>query len=548
MPLYRSGPRETLAPIFSGSAKRLVIGLREAQMEYGTRFAVAVRRTRPVGGAIVLNIDAAQLLEFRKSTGIGKLLQDLGNHAGIEYVVMQDRDGILVASGKVKEMSTIEKDSVLTEAMSRDSVFTRMIPFDSTEVYEVIKPFHYQGTIASVFRIGFSTEELRAAESRTMRRISIMSLLVIGIGVLIISALVINQNYQLVSQRYRSIQAFTGSILEQMQDAVITVDHADKVTIFNARAEELFGISADQVDGKNLKDLKTSKAGRCIVDLFSREDHPEEQELTCAASHPRIISVRLSVSTKADNSIESRTIVIRDLTEAKTLEREVQRKEKLTAMGQLASGVAHEIRNPLNAISMIAQRYEKEFVPRRKVKEYKSLNSILQKETQRVNGIIQQFLQFARPPKLQRRPVHIRQFIDQIVTLFEGQARSKKIRFEVKHGTEGSVTIDNDKMTQVLLNLLQNALDATPARGTITLSTLRHEENVSLAVEDNGSGIPADQLEKIFNLYYTTKRSGTGMGLAITQQLVSLHDGKIEVASKPGKGSKFTITIPIRPV
>jgi two-component system, NtrC family, sensor histidine kinase HydH len=214
-------------------------------------------------------------------------------------------------------------------------------------------------------------------------------------------------------------------------------------------------------------------------------------------------------------------------------------------MGELASGVAHEIRNPLNAISMIVQRFEHEFKPRNAVKEYHSLTHVLKNETARVNGIIQQFLKFARPPKIRLAEVSAEDFTAHITALFESQAELKGIIFTSHCEINNSIYIDHELMTQALLNLLQNGLDATIKGGSISLRVFRKDTSLIFEIKDSGSGIPSDKLDKVFDLYFTTKADGNGMGLAITQQIISQHRGNIEVHSEPGRGSTFSIRLPL---
>jgi two-component system sensor histidine kinase HydH len=534
-------PREMLGPILKGERAQLIIGLKQARFEEGQRFAVAIRRTRPGGGAIVLNLDAAELVEFRKRIGIGKLVKDLGDNTGIDYVVIQDRDGVLAATSQVHEISSIEHDSLLTSVLDRDTVITRQTKFNGHDTFEVVKRLSVEGATVGVLRIGLSMDEIRATEDRMTRRMLLMSIVLVAIGALVFTAIVINQNYAFISEKYARMRSLTGNILLNMGDAVVTVDGDDRVTIFSRQAEELFGSSAGEVAGKKLDELPAALAG-CLSAVFAARS--SEIELECQPGSRRTVSISLSSTIQSDGLIETRTAVIKDLTEARRLEQELQRTGKLTAMGVLASGVAHEIRNPLNAISMIAQRYEREFVPRKGLREYRSLTSVLKQESSRVNSIIQQFLTFARPPKLKRETVLIEQFVNHVATFFRGQAKGKDIRFTAECHAKGSVSIDAEQMTQALLNLLQNALDATPRGGTIRLEAERSGKDVVFSVTDSGTGISPDNINRIFDLYFTTKSDGTGMGLAITQQIVSQHGGRIDVTSGPEKGSTFAIKIP----
>jgi PAS domain S-box-containing protein len=538
----KNNPREILRPILDGETDQLIIGLKQARFEEGQRFAVAIKRTHPAGGAIVLNVDAQELVEFRKRIGIGKFINDLSDNIGIDYVVIQDKDGILAATKQVKEISSFEEDTLLAAALQHDSVITRQVPFNGHESFEVVRRLSIEGSTIGVLRIGLSMDELRAIETRMTRRMLIMSIVLAAIGALVFSAIVVNQHYRSVSQKYSQIQSFTGSILENMRDAVITLDAENKITLFNRQAEELFDTKANDVLGKKTSEL-SSIIGHCLSKIFSGTG--SELTLECSAGQAHIISISLSTTNVSDGSLESQTAVIKDLTEARQMEREIQRKEKLTAMGELASGVAHEIRNPLNAISMIAQRYEKEFVPRSGMKEYRTLTQVLKEESARVNGIIQQFLTFARPPKLKFAKVSAQRFVNHVSTLFQGQAAARKIKFVSRCDYEGMLRIDHDTMTQTILNLLQNALDATPQQGSITLNVFKKEQSLIIEIQDTGKGIPNEQLEKIFNLYFTTKTNGNGMGLAITQQIISQHEGSIQVKSEVSKGSMFTISLPL---
>ncbi len=281
-----------------------------------------------------------------------------------------------------------------------------------------------------------------------------------------------------------------------------------------------------------------------MKEVFSAEDGTFEKALVLPGNESRIVEVSLSTIRDAGEAVESRSAVLRDVTEARRLEQEAQRNSKLTAMGELASGVAHEIRNPLNAIAMIAQRFSKEFTPRSGVKEFRTLTSVMQDETRRVNAIIRQFLAFARPPRIRRRESAIPDLINAVASFFASQALEKRVVFTASAEGTKSISLDPEQMKQALLNLLQNALDATPKGGWIVLKATPEPGGVRIVVEDNGIGMSAAAVEKIFDLYHTTKPQGVGLGLSITHQIVAQHGGKIEVASAEGKGTAFTVHIP----
>ena len=547
-----AGVRDTLVrtnlllPVLRGTTDHLVIGLKEAPIGNAFRYAVAVRRSSPRAGAIVVNIDAGQFLEFRRSVGIGKLLQDIGENSDIEYVVLQDERGIIAASRSVKEMTTFESDSLLTEAIAGDTLLSRTVQFDGRRVFEVIKPMKHEGETLGVIRIGVSTKELEATEERMQRRVWIMSLVLVVIGILVVVGIVATQNYRMVSRDFTAMQGLTDRILKSMRDAVVSIDHAERIAVFNERAEELFGISESQVLGRRVSELD-GETGVCLSDMFQASEEHQEHAFKCADGKMHILSATLSQSGSDEGELPQRTAVIRDLTETRRLEQEMQRKEKLSAMGELASGIAHEIRNPLNAISMIAQRFAREFTPRDHQTEYDELTGVLRSETERMNGIIQSFLRFARPPRPDFQTVALSDIIHPLATLFRGQAQGKGVAFEETLEPGLIARVDRQLLTQAVLNLLQNALEATPAGGRITLTGAADERGIRIEVADTGQGIPADQLGKIFNLYFTTRTNGTGLGLALTQQIVTQHEGRIHVTSKVGEGTHFVISLPASP-
>ncbi|MCX6136320.1 MAG: ATP-binding protein [Ignavibacteriales bacterium] len=523
----------------------MIIGLKNARFENGQRYAVAVRRSRPGGGAIVVALDAAELVQFRRQVGIGKLIKDLGTTNDVEYVVLQDREGIVAASGGVEEMSSIVSDSVLTIGLERDTILARIAQFRGHEVYEVVRRLNIDGSPVGILRIAMSMDEIRTNEARMSRRFIVMTLVLLTMGILLISAILFGKRYRRTFQRYAAIRTTTDMILENMQDAVITLDDSDRIIFFNRQAEQMFGMPVASVVGRAVSELEVPAAA-CFRNIFTQSQ--EDAVIECAEGRSRSVSISLSTVINDAGVLEHRTAVIKDLTEIKRMESDRKRQEKLAAMGELAAGVAHEIRNPLNAIGMIIQRMEREFVPRSGAKEYRSLADVLKKETARVNSIVQQFLIFARPPKLNISAIDAEQFAEHFVHLFDSQARSKEIAFSSRGSSSLSLQIDQEQMTQALLNLLQNALEATPAGGNISLSIGRDENEIIFIIADSGSGIAPEQLERIFNLYYTTRSNGTGMGLAITQQIVSRHGGAILVTSTIQHGSVFTIRIPIRPL
>jgi signal transduction histidine kinase len=213
-------------------------------------------------------------------------------------------------------------------------------------------------------------------------------------------------------------------------------------------------------------------------------------------------------------------------------------------MGELASGVAHEIRNPINAIGMIAQRLDKEFKVENEKEEYHSITNLLRSEVTRINKIITQFLGYAKPLSLQLKKISSKDFFDDIYRLFSDQAKLKGVELIKLPDQSFEMMIDPELIKQSLMNLIQNAIEGVEKKGKVEINYFKRESSLIIEVTDNGKGIPESDRNKIFDLYYTTKPEGTGLGLSIVQKIITEHKGTIEVFSEVNKYTKFKITIP----
>ncbi len=236
----------------------------------------------------------------------------------------------------------------------------------------------------------------------------------------------------------------------------------------------------------------------------------------------------------------------RHLEEVTALGTEVERRERLSALGNLAATVAHEIRNPLNAISMGLQRVRAEFVPAGGEAEYRRVVDVVQGEVRRLNGIVESFLSLARPLALRPAVVPVAPLLREVADFIGPEAQARGVRLVTDLAPDlPAARLDGDHVKQVLLNLVSNALEAMPDGGTLTLGAVSRDGALVLGVEDTGPGIPAGLLPRIFEPYVTTRARGTGLGLAIARRIVEAHGGRIEAASRTGRGSRFTVTVPL---
>jgi signal transduction histidine kinase len=237
----------------------------------------------------------------------------------------------------------------------------------------------------------------------------------------------------------------------------------------------------------------------------------------------------------------------RHLREVRGLEQAMARRERVSALGDVAAAFAHEVRNPLNAVSVGLQRLGSEFAAA-PADDHERLVGLMQGEVRRLNAIVEQFLSLARPLPLAPAPFAVPDLLEEIATLVEGDACPSGVTVRVDVPAEAvTVTADRDHLKQVLLNLALNGLQAMEKGGTLTLSAGRAREDVTVAVEDTGTGIPAELLPRVFDPYFTTRARGLGLGLAIARRIVEEHGGSITVESRPGHGSRFAVRLSVGP-
>jgi two-component system sensor histidine kinase HydH len=224
----------------------------------------------------------------------------------------------------------------------------------------------------------------------------------------------------------------------------------------------------------------------------------------------------------------------------------VQRHEKLAALGELAAGVAHEIRNPLSSIKGLASFFADQL---QKGSDAQEAAAVMAQEVDRLNRVITELLDFARPSDLKRKSVDLKGLISRSLMLVQQDAINQHIVVNIESADDVCpVWIDPDRMAQCLLNLYLNVIQAMENKGTLTVHiSVDDDQYVRISVSDTGPGLHPEQLDKIFNPYFTTKRTGTGLGLAIVHKIVDAHQGRINVESTSSQGTSFTIIIPCQP-
>ncbi|MCB1009550.1 MAG: GHKL domain-containing protein [Acidobacteria bacterium] len=231
------------------------------------------------------------------------------------------------------------------------------------------------------------------------------------------------------------------------------------------------------------------------------------------------------------------------------LEAQAAEAERLAYLGTLAAGLAHEIRNPLNSLSLNMQMLEEEIAEPRQRSAQQRLLAITRSELGRLERLVTDFLSYARPRPLRREVLPARELLEAVREVLAAQAAASGFALELRDEGQGvAVQVDPELMRQLLLNLVQNAIAATEGSGRkprIELGVRRRGPVVELSVADNGVGIPSEELEKVFDLFYSTRKGGTGLGLAIVERIATAHGGTVSLESEPGRGTTFRIELPV---
>ncbi|NGX58451.1 MAG: Sensor protein ZraS [Chlamydiae bacterium] len=344
-------------------------------------------------------------------------------------------------------------------------------------------------------------------------------------------------------------QGFLQFILDHMAQGILYVDHEGTITVYNPSAERLLGKSANDVLMKKFEDVFNEQIlGFSMNAALEGEKIPESCNISYLIENGRIKEEILEIEpTQVLETIGNRSvgliILIRNVTEIRRLENIADRKNRLQDLGEMASTIGHEIRNPLGGIKGFASLLVRDLEDQPKLK---SMAEYIVKGTDDLNEILTQLLNYSHPQPLQLEKVDTTQVIREVMNQMqadESVSEKAEIIYEGPEGREEAF-LDVPHVKSVLINLIFNAAEAIENRGSIKISLSGTNRDISIAVTDDGPGIPDEIKKKIFRPFFSTKPKGNGFGLAESRRIVDSHNGAMEVQSELGKGTTFTITIP----
>jgi len=374
------------------------------------------------------------------------------------------------------------------------------------------------------------------------------------LGIILTASVLTVFSYFSTTRHLTRIRTTSKAILESLVGGVLTIDMEGRITIINRAASRILELPSKS-PYPNLDDL--ARKHRHLVEVIRlalRENqYVQDDDVAFVTSRAERLILRTTVSAQVDEHARTvgLVVLVKDVSKIVALEQELRKRDRMVTAGTLAAGVAHEIRNPLSAIELNLRLLRDEVAPllpdRADMEEY---FDVLFAETQRLNRITSSFLQLSRPEELVKVDIPIHAPVQRVLRLIESEAKAKNIFFDLDLRATGTqVSGDPTKLEQVCLNLLINSMQSMPNGGRIRVTSSRGASEdggfVDLVVEDQGIGIPPENIPRMFDPYFTTRTDGTGLGLAIADRIVTNHGGAILVESTLGAGTSVTVRLPI---
>ncbi len=504
-----------------------------------------------------------------------KLLYETAQQPDIEYLLVADTNGTIIAHsnymytgvmlnlfskskkldlGRIADSNALFKQIVVSPEGERTFVvFRKFSPTGPPQFGSVLSLFNHTFTKKRLFNltapdkiivVGLDMKSVDEVRKIYFKNAIITGLVLLLTGISGIIFLFMFQGYRITRNALSKIKVFSNAVVENMPVGLVAMDNTHTIVSMNHVAKSI--LTLDQsINGDHPMTLLPPEMREGLKDLGSDQDIMEK-EMECTLSDGRIIPLEISAAVLRDqeNGLSGTICLFKDLSDEKALKNEVERSHRLATVGQLAAGVAHEIRNPLSSIKGFATYFKERY---KDIPEDQQISDIMIREVDRLNRVVSQLLEFARPVCLSRRHILLRPFIEDSVRLVERKANDCGITITtlIEENPE-SWTIDPDRMNQVLLNLYLNAIEAMTHGGKLTVSVSKHtcKDGLTIKVEDTGSGIDPHNLTHIFDPYFTTKSSGTGLGLAISHNIIQAHKGEIVIDSRTDHGTTITLTLP----
>jgi len=479
-----------------------------------------------------IELSAEMIKEFRAEFGINKIMSQMSANPMVNYLVLQDTEGILFATPNIETISRIEDDPELVNVVENKIETSRIEKFNDENVLELVRPFIIEGEMIGIFRIGISLGSYYRHVRRTEGQLIALFVIIFGASFLLILWLM---NYQ----SYANIKELFDKTLGAIEDGVLLVDQKGKITAVNEMFCTMSTFDEDflvrNIYDRVLPDdpfdiVRVMKEGKKIAD----EKQVFGRDLRYAA-YP-LFDERQRIS--------GASAILHDVTTIREFEREREEAERLVFLGNLVANLAHEIKNPLNGLSIGIQRLTTEFS--NEDADYVRITRSLKHEIDVLTKTVNDFLMLARPKMREKISFRLGGILNDLAPLLENSMKDKKIELNKTIGADIDLVGSAHDFRRALLNIIVNAIDAVSMvkdrKPKIDISLEESRGETKLTIADNGIGMDDEERKRIFSPYYSTKKSGTGLGLYIAQKIIKDHGGSIVIKSDRKTGTSFEIT------
>jgi PAS domain S-box-containing protein len=360
------------------------------------------------------------------------------------------------------------------------------------------------------------------------------------------------------------LKSYTDNVLASLTNGIVTVDLEGRVVTLNPAAEMMTGFFAGEVTGRYCTEVfvQTPELGEILMETIASRSATPGVAATLHRRNGRTLAVEISAAPLKGGEGKDLGIIaaIRDLTVVRELESRLRRSDRLAALGELAAGLAHEIKNPLTSLLTFSRHLPRRFDDEQFRAKYQS---VVPRELERINGIVEGLLELARPARVNFTAVRLPALLERAAELYADEMETRLVQVTRDYARDLPVVwVDSEAVYQALVNLVRNALDAMPSGGELTLRVGWSDDHhvvrpgrlgpagarrVRVEIEDTGIGIPPADADRVFNPFFSTKTGGTGLGLALTHKIIEDHGGSIDFRGVVGGGTAFRIVLPLFP-
>lgn len=480
-----------------------------------------------------IELPAKEIQRFRREFGINKIINQLSVNPMVAYLVFQDRKGIIFATPNVQAISRIDDDELLTDVMQDNREVNRLAPFENEEILELIRPFVVEGQNLGLFRIGINLDSYHQHVRETERQLFVLFIILFSAGFILFF-------FFMKYQASINLSELFEKTLSAIEDAVLTVDKRGGITGVNTMFSAI-----SSFDEKIL--LRKSYFSLFPDDPFDIRNVLQKGTKTVCERSVFGKNIQFATYPLCDrqNRVTGAISVLRDVTKIREFEKEREEAERLSFLGNLVANFAHEIKNPLNSLSIATQRLSKEFPS--KDAEYTRLVSTVKKEIESLNKTLNDFLSLARPRLEQGEEFVVSALMHETLDIVREQIKQHKIILKENISKNVKLVGNKEDFKRAFLNIILNAIEAlahvTDYERILEVELAKREKEVLIKISDNGPGMDEEEKQRIFTPYFTTKKQGTGLGLFIAQKIIKDHHGTVTVETALKQGTTFLIVL-----